>query len=48
MIDVNNDNITTEFGYRDWLDGYDENKNSDWLGNGTTSDKIVEILKREL
>lgn len=48
MIDVNETPSITWMGSQRWLSGYKENKNHEWLGDGTTSDKIIEILKREL
>lgn len=46
MIDVNSKNGTWEKSFG-WLDG-GVIINSNWLGDGTTSKQIIDILKREL
>ena len=50
MLDVNTPFNETWFGSISWID--DDNSypimNDEWLGDGTTSDKIIEILKNEL
>lgn len=48
MINVNgNDDISWTFS-KEWLSLYNENKKIEWLGDGDTSNKIIEILKNKL
>jgi UDP-N-acetylglucosamine 2-epimerase (non-hydrolysing) len=47
MINVNTENNQTWSDSFDWLDSEKE-INTEWLGDGTTSDKIIETLKNLL
>ena len=47
MLDVNNENKTWEIS-KDWLEGNEGKIDTSWLGDGTTSDKIIQILKEKL
>jgi UDP-N-acetylglucosamine 2-epimerase (non-hydrolysing) len=47
MIDVNTENNQTWSNSFNWIDSEKE-VNTDWLGDGTTSDKIIETLKKLL
>lgn len=48
MIDVNTANNETWSVSKTYIDFYSKNKKTEWLGDGKTSDKIIEILKRDL
>ena len=49
MIDVNTRYNSTWSESLRWVKNYDTNiKNSSWLGDGTTSEKIIQILKEKL
>jgi UDP-N-acetylglucosamine 2-epimerase (non-hydrolysing) len=45
MFDVVNDTFNNVIP---WIDTYRDNSSTEWLGDGTTSNKIMEILKKEL
>jgi UDP-N-acetylglucosamine 2-epimerase (non-hydrolysing) len=45
MIDVNKNNDKSWYNSKKWLTEYSNKKNTEWLGNGKTSDIIVKILK---
>ena len=47
MLDVNTIN-TTWVDSQVWLKNKAETRQTDWLGDGNTADKIIEILKRDL
>ena len=47
MIDVNSSNRSLS-GSESWLLINAENRDPKWLGDGTTSEQIIEILKRDL
>lgn len=48
MLDVNTPHNSSWSSSQSWLMLNAENRNVNWLGDGTTSDKIIEILKRDL
>jgi UDP-N-acetylglucosamine 2-epimerase (non-hydrolysing) len=48
MIDVNTDKNSTWANSESWLLLKSNNKKIEWLGNGNTSDKIINILKKNL
>lgn len=48
MIDVNTDNHYSQVNSESWLLINAEKRDPSWLGDGTTSEQIIEILKREL
>jgi UDP-N-acetylglucosamine 2-epimerase len=48
MVDVNELNNSSLQECIEWVQNEFIKNNKDWLGNGTTSEKIIEILKREL
>lgn len=48
MIDVNSKNNQTWFDSLHWLNNDAEKRNFNWLGNGKTSDMIIQILKEKL
>jgi UDP-N-acetylglucosamine 2-epimerase (non-hydrolysing) len=48
MLDVNTPNNSTWPSSQTWLSSNAEKRDTSWLGDGTTADKIIEILKRDL
>jgi UDP-N-acetylglucosamine 2-epimerase len=48
MVDVNTSGNETWYGSFEWLINESVKRNTSWLGDGTTADKIIEILKRDL
>jgi UDP-N-acetylglucosamine 2-epimerase (non-hydrolysing) len=48
MLDVNTPNNSTWSSSQTWLSSNAEKRDTSWLGDGTTADKIIEILKRDL
>ena len=48
MLDVNTKDNQTWVSSQSWLLINAEKRNIEWLGDGTTADKIIEILKRDL
>jgi UDP-N-acetylglucosamine 2-epimerase (non-hydrolysing) len=48
MLDVNTATNSTWSDSQSWLLLNADKRDTSWLGNGTTSDKIIEILKRDL
>ena len=48
MLDVNTSNNSSWSDSQSWLLLNADKRDTSWLGNGTTSDKIIEILKRDL
>jgi UDP-N-acetylglucosamine 2-epimerase (non-hydrolysing) len=45
MVDVNKKNDKSWYNSKKWLTEYNNKKNTEWLGDGKTSDIIVKILK---
>lgn len=48
MLNVNTPNNSTWSSSQTWLSSNAEKRDISWLGDGTTADKIIEILKRDL
>lgn len=48
MIDVNTPNHSSQHNSESWLLINAENRDTKWLGDGKTSDKIIKILKEKL
>ena len=48
MLDVNTTNNSTWSDSQSWLLLNADKRDTSWLGDGTTADKIIEILKRDL
>ena len=48
MLDVNTSSNSSWSDSQSWLLLNADKRDTSWLGNGTTSDKIIEILKRDL